>query len=274
MLKAQVQHYWDRQPCGTQFTDLPWGTAEFFAEVERFRYSVQPFMHRLIGFQHYAGKRVLEVGCGLGTDLVQFARAGARVTGIDLSPRSIELTRQRFALEGLPGTFLVADAEQLPFEAESFEVVYSFGVLHHTPDIARAIAEIHRVLVPGGELILMLYHRHSLHVWLGTPLYVAEQLHRQHRLRGARLLWQTARELLQNGSRWQAEWVRVYDGAENPLGRAFSRSELRRLLHDFRTVHFRLCDPIRRRFPGWVNRVNQFIVAPVAGFFVLARAFK
>lgn len=274
MLKEAVQCYWDRQPCGTQFTDLPWGTQEFFAEVERFRYHVQPFMHRLIGFERYAGKRVLEIGCGLGTDLLQFARAGAQVTGIDLSPRSIELTRQRFAAEGLPGTFLVADAEALPFEAACFDVVYSFGVLHHTPAIERAVREIHRVLVPGGELILMLYHRHSLHVWLGTPLYTAQRLQQERQLRGIRLVWHTVQELLHRGSWWQAEWVRIYDGEDNPLGRAFSRTEVRALLRDFRALRFQLCDPIRRRFPGWLNWLNQRFLAPLAGFFLLVRAHK
>lgn len=274
MLKEAVRSYWDQQPCGTQFTALPWGTADFFAEVERFRYSVQPFMHRLIGFERYAGKRVLEIGCGLGTDLLQFARHGAQVTGIDLSPKSVSLTQQRFALEGRSGTFLVADAEALPFPEASFDVVYSFGVLHHTPDIEKAIAEIFRVLAPGGELILMLYHRHSLHVWLGTPLFVAQQQRQQQHRAGIRLFWAVCRELLRNWQSWQAEWVRVYDGEANPLGRAFSRREIRTLLRDFCDLRIHLCDPIRRRFPRWVNVLNQRIFAPLAGFYVLARARK
>ncbi|MCS6965533.1 MAG: class I SAM-dependent methyltransferase [Candidatus Kapabacteria bacterium] len=274
MLKEQVQHYWDQQPCGTQFTEFPWGTPEFFADVERFRYTVQPFMHRLIGFERYKGKRVLEVGCGLATDLLQFARHGACVTGIDLSPQSIRLARQRFSLEGLPGEFLVADAEQLPFPNASFEVVYSFGVLHHTPNIVQALAEIHRVLIPGGEVILMLYHRHSIHVWLGTPLYIARTLRRQQRLRRGAHLWRTLVELLQRGTWWQTEWVRIYDGETNPLGRSFSRREVRALLHNFQDVRFHLCDPVRRRFPRWINWLNQRIVAPFAGFYLLVRARK
>jgi hypothetical protein len=88
------------------------------------------------------------------------------------------------------------------------------------------------------------------------------------------LVWETFRELLRRGSWWQAEWVRVYDGEDNPLGRAFSRAEVRTLLQDFQEVHLRLCDPIRRRFPDWVNWLNQRFLAPIAGFFLLARARK
>ncbi|MCS7177282.1 MAG: class I SAM-dependent methyltransferase [Candidatus Kapabacteria bacterium] len=274
MLKEQVRQYWDQQPCGTQFTHLPWGTSEFFTEVERFRYAVQPFMHRLIGFHRYAGKRVLEIGCGLGTDLLQFARGGATVTGIDLSPQSVELARQHFELRGQEGTFLVADVEQLPFPDNTFDVVYSFGVLHHTPNIQHALAEIYRVLVPGGEVILMLYHRHSLHVWLGTPLYIAQTLRQQRGLRGMALLGTTLAELVHNYRRWEAEWVRVYDGPANPLGRAFSRREVKQLLHKFRAIRIRLCDPIRRRFPSWLNEFNQRLLAPLSGFYLIVRARK
>lgn len=274
MLKEVVREYWDHQPCGTQFTTLPWGTPEFFAEVERFRYSVQPFMHRFIQFHRYRGRRILEIGCGLGTDLLQFARQGALVTGVDLSPQSLQLAQQRFELEGLPGTFVVADAENLPFPAASFDVVYSFGVLHHTPHIEQAIAEIHRVLVPGGELILMLYHRHSMHVWLGTPLYIGQQLRRQGGYKGIRLAWHILQELLRRYQWWAAEWVRVYDGSENPLGKAFSRKEVRILLRDFHGIRFRLCDPIRRRFPPWINWLNQRFTAPLAGFYLLVWARK
>jgi len=273
MLKEEVRRYWDRQPCGTQFTQLAWGTPEFFAEVERFRYWVQPFLPRLVRFEQYRGKRVLEVGCGLGTDLLQFARAGAFVTGVDLSSESIRLARQRFALEGLAGEFLVADAEHLPFEDASFDVVYSFGVLHHTPHIGQAMREIHRVLVPGGELIMMVYHRRSLHVWVGTPLYILHRL-RQQGMRGIGLVGAVVRELFRRGSWWQSEWVRVYDGESNPLGRALTRRELRALLQGFRVLRFRLCDPVRRRFPGWINWLNQRFLAPWAGFYLMVWARK
>lgn len=164
--KEQVRAFWNAHPCGTQFTHLAWGSREFFDEVERVRYTIQPFMRDLVGFDLFPGKRLLEIGCGLGTDLLQFARGGALVTGVDLTPASIELVKACFALHGLPVHAQVADAENLPFEDNAFDVVYSFGVLHHTPDTQKALDEVYRVLKPGGKIILMLYHKHSLHVFL------------------------------------------------------------------------------------------------------------
>ncbi|MBC8043267.1 MAG: class I SAM-dependent methyltransferase, partial [Rhizobacter sp.] len=170
-LKSDVHDYWNQNPCGTQFTELGRGSKAFYDEVERFRYATQPFMSRLCGFDNFAGKRLLEIGCGLGTDLLQFARAGAITTGVDLTEESVALAKKRFELYGVPGDFQVADAEKLPFAADSFDAVYSFGVLHHTPDTQKAIDEVYRVLKPGGKIVIMLYHKQSLHVWLGVPLY-------------------------------------------------------------------------------------------------------
>ncbi|MFN3393547.1 MAG: class I SAM-dependent methyltransferase, partial [Candidatus Thermochlorobacter sp.] len=171
VLKSGVHDYWNAHPCGTKFTDAERGSKAFYDEVERYRYETQPFMEALCKFKAFRGKTLLEVGCGLGTDLLQFARYGAHVTGIDLTEESIALAKQRFELYGIEANLLAADAENLPFPDHSFDVVYSFGVLHHTPNTQKAIDEVYRVLKPGGEIIIMLYHKHSLHVWLGVPLY-------------------------------------------------------------------------------------------------------
>ena len=148
-----VQAYWDAHPCGTQFTELEWGSQQFFDSVSRERYARQPFMAEAVGFSRYSGKELLEIGCGLGTDLLEFARGGARVTGLDLTPAVVALARRRFELEGASGNFVVGDAERLPFADNRFDVVYSFGVLHHTPDTGRAFAEVRRILRPGGVLV-------------------------------------------------------------------------------------------------------------------------
>jgi len=258
LLKREVQAYWDAHPCGTQFTDLEWGSREFFEQVEKFRYDLQPFMHRMIRFDAYKGKRLLEIGCGLGTDLLQFARAGAQVTGIDLTPASVDLARKRFSLYGIPGDFQVADAENLPFPDESFDVVYSFGVLHHTPDTQRAIDEAYRVLRPGGEIVVMLYHKWSVHVLLGVPLWV-----------------------LRNSFSWVRrrvspfkDWIRIYDGLENPLGKAYSKGELRFMFRQFRDLTFDLCDPIRRRFSATLNWTNQRFFSHRLGFYLIIRGIR
>lgn len=270
-LKQEVGNFWNTQPCGTQFTNLPWGSPEFFDEVERFRYQVQPFMNRVINFTAYRGKTLLEVGCGLGTDLLQFARAGAKVTGIDLTESGIELTRRRFEWEGLEGNFHVADAENLPFDDAIFDVVYSFGVLHHTPEITKAIKEIHRVLKPSGELILMLYHRNSIHVWLGTPLHIRKSLQKQGE---SVSIFRWLGEIFGRWGYWTDDWIRIFDGENNPLGRAYSINEIRKLLSDFRNVKITICDPIRRRYPKWLNLLNQKFLAPFFGFYAIAKGQK
>jgi len=114
-LKTTVHDYWNNQPCGTQFTNEQRGTKEFFEGVERHRYATQPYAESLCKFKAFRGKSLLEIGCGLGTDLLQFARNGAIVTGVDLSEESVALAKKRFELYGVQGTFCTADAENLPF---------------------------------------------------------------------------------------------------------------------------------------------------------------
>jgi ubiquinone/menaquinone biosynthesis C-methylase UbiE len=260
-LKAQVREYWNSHPCGTQFTDIEWGSKEFFDEVERFRYETQPFMERIVGFKKFAGKTLLEVGCGLGTDLLEFAKGGALVTGVDLTPQSIELVKKRFAFANIPVDARVSDAEHLPFDDNSFDVVYSFGVLHHTPNTQQSIDEVFRVLKPGGKIVIMLYHKNSLHVWLGIPLYTLWKLLRSG---GSKLTRPTLLE----------DWVRIYDGGENPLGKAYSKSEAEKMFERFRNRTYTFCDSYRRRFPKFVNAINQTLLAPWCGFWMVIKGEK
>ncbi|HMF57980.1 MAG TPA: class I SAM-dependent methyltransferase [Pyrinomonadaceae bacterium] len=162
-MKEQVKGYWEKVPCGAgDVASLEEGSLEFFESVERQRYSGDRFMHDVVGFGAWKGKKVLEVGCGLGTDLLQFARGGAQTYGIDLTEKGALLTRRRLGLYGHSGQILVGDAENLPFRSDYFDLVYSWGVIHHTPDTGRAAREIVRVCRPGGSVLVMLYHRRSL----------------------------------------------------------------------------------------------------------------
>src|SRR4051794_9752291 len=133
-LKERVRAFWNGTPCGSAHADAPEGSPEFFEQVERRRYELEPFIPAFADFEGARGKRVLEIGVGLGTDFVRFGRGGATLTGIDLTEHAVELVRRRLALEGLAGDVRVADAENLPFDEGSFDRVYSWGVLHHTPD--------------------------------------------------------------------------------------------------------------------------------------------
>jgi ubiquinone/menaquinone biosynthesis C-methylase UbiE len=167
--KEAVHSFWTRTPCGSWDATAPEGTREYYRQIERRRYQLEPFIHRFADFRSTSGLQVLEIGVGLGTDHVQFARAGAELHGVDLTQKSIELVQRRLAQEGLSSQLQVADAEALPFADGSFDFAYSWGVLHHTPGTPTAIAEAIRVLRPGGRICVMLYARHA---WVSYGLWV------------------------------------------------------------------------------------------------------
>jgi SAM-dependent methyltransferase len=160
--KSDVAQHWEQTPCGTGSLKEREGTPAFFARLERERDALEPFIPEFARFERWRNCRVLEIGVGAATDFVRFARAGARLTGIDLTEHAVVLAGQRLQQEGLAADVRQADAEQLPFADGAFDFVYSWGVLHHTPDTAQAIREAVRVTRPGGELCVMLYNRHSL----------------------------------------------------------------------------------------------------------------
>jgi len=222
--KLRAREQWGQDPCGAEYErEHELGTREFFDSVERHRYTeYAPWMPRLMEFDKFGGKRLLEIGCGMGTDLLQFARGGADCTGIDLTPRSVEITRHRFALYGAPGTFMISDGERLPFRSETFDVVYSNGVLHHTPDTPGAIREVHRVLRPRGIAKVMLYHRNSLNYWIEIIL-------RRGLLGGDFLRGRSAEEIM-------SRVIEFSDHEARPLVKVYSRAQTRALFSMFREV--------------------------------------
>ena len=158
---SDVRDFWDEASCGEALL-LPAETAAGYAAHSAERYRLEPYIPAFANWDRMKGKRVLEIGVGLGSDHEQFARAGAKLTGIDLTPRAIEHTRQRLALAGLSSELQVGNAEALPFADASFDHVYSWGVLHHSPDTRTAIAEAMRVLRSGGTFAIMIYNKWSL----------------------------------------------------------------------------------------------------------------
>jgi ubiquinone/menaquinone biosynthesis C-methylase UbiE len=157
--RINAQSQWNAQACGELDGDK--STVEYFDRVAADRYRQQPWQHRYFDFQSFAGKRVLEIGIGQGTDLLQFANAGARCYGVDITDNHLALTRRNFELHGKKVELRKADATAIPFPEGFFDCVYSFGVLHHIPEIEAVMAEIRRVLAPNGRLMVALYYKYS-----------------------------------------------------------------------------------------------------------------
>ena len=166
-----VRAYWDRRPCNIRHSPAPVGTREYFDQVEARKYFVEPHIPGFAQFERWSGKNVLEIGCGIGTDTVNFARAGAHVTAVDLSAESIAVARQRVKIYGLEDRvqFYNGNAEELSelVPVQPYDLVYSFGVLHHTPHPDRAFAEIRHFTRPGSTVKVMVYNRWSYKVlWI------------------------------------------------------------------------------------------------------------
>lgn len=171
-LRRKVKEYWDNTPCGTRGVMYSEGTFEYYEAISQNRYRLEPIIFKFAEFNRWAGKKVLEIGCGAGSDLLEFAKQGAIITGIDLSSKSVALTRKRLEVYKLRGNAFECDAERIPFRSGVFDLVYCWGVLHHIPNPEKVVSEIYQILKPDGEIRIMLYHRYSLvslqaYLWFG-----------------------------------------------------------------------------------------------------------
>ena len=271
----QRRAFWKEYQPGFRFTDAEVGTPEFFRAVERHRYALESHIPEVVRFPAWAGKDVLEAGCGIATDGLQFARAGARYTGIDLSPTAVDLARRRFELEEVEGSFVQGSITELPFPDASFDLVYSHGVIHHDPQTERMVSELHRVLRPGGTALVMVYHRDSFNYWFtimalrrslagllglpggvsavskltGEPLEVLEG----HR----RLLSEHGLDYLRDRQLFLSHNT---DGPGNPLSKVFTRDDVRRLFADFAEVDTAVRYLNLRIYPGG----DRFAHSPLA----------
>lgn len=215
-LNDEVREFWEREPCGTGeeiVKDLTPLTLEWFEQVESHRYRVEPFIHSIAQFTCHHGKKVLEVGVGAGTDHLQWKRAGTDLFGVDLTQAAIETTRARFKMYGLEANVQRIDAEKLPFDDNTFDIVYSWGVIHHSERPDLIFNEVKRVLKSGGMFIGMLYGRRS-------PLVVK--------------LW--IRHALLKGKPWRSAADVVWNHMESIGTKSYTKGEVRDLLAMFSNV--------------------------------------
>lgn len=243
--------FWTENQPGFRFTDARPGTPEFFAEVEAHRYALEPAIPELARFPDWRGRDVLEAGCGIATDGINFARNGARYTGVDFSDSAVELARRRFELESVEGRIVQGSIAELPVADCSQDLVYSNGVIHHLPETEQVVAEMHRALRPGGMALVMVYHRSSFNHWvnillirrlLALGLLVPGVQGGVSRLTAERDdVFEGHRRLLEeHGIRYLLD-RRLFlnnntDGPANPLSKVYTRSDARRLFGDFSSV--------------------------------------
>ena len=163
----EVKSFWNANPCQSKLSQEA-ERRRYFEEISQKRFQGREWHIPIIArFDSFRGKDVVEIGCGLGTDGIEFAKNGANYVGVDLTPKSVQLTRERFQLFGVPGRFEVANAEEgLPFRDASVDHVYSFGVIHHSPAPEKIVSEIYRVLRKGGTFTVMLYNRSSINYYI------------------------------------------------------------------------------------------------------------
>ncbi len=240
--KKQAVLCWTVAPCGPSVPDLPPGSKPYFEELVAGRRDYAPWMSEALRYADSRGLDVLDVGSGQGIDAYEYASRGARVVGIDLTPRHVELADLHLAASGLTARFVQGDAETMPFASDSYDIVSSNGVLHHTPDIKAALRECRRVLRPGGTFTVVLYNRLSFHYWITQVLG-------QGVLRG---------ELFRSGSMSGVLSATVEAGSRlgaRPLVRVYSPGEVRRLLE---SAGFESVEVFKRHFrPGDVPLVHR-----------------
>lgn len=236
---------WSAHPAGTNHASAPEGTPEFYEQMTRSRYALQPWLPGLLRSWAPSG-RVLEIGCGAGTDHSVIASMADETAAIDLAPRGVRLTQSRLELEGRTGLAQVADAEDMPFPDNTFDGVYSFGVLHHTDHPERAVAEMRRVMRPGAKFMVALYHKHSLFAAQKAVEYVV-------RMRWRSQTWRNYLPELEYGA---AEL------AQRPLVRLYSRRSARRLFSQFHDVKVTVEHPALSGWllPGWLRPFGWYVI--------------
>ncbi|HXT42187.1 MAG TPA: class I SAM-dependent methyltransferase [Candidatus Angelobacter sp.] len=299
---ANVHSFWNTEACGSHFVRDYASEKEFFEKFREHRYRTEWHIPLLVPFTESKGKKVLEIGTGNGADGAMFALNGACYTGVDLTEAALEATRKHFAALGLGGSFQKENAERLSFPDASFDLVYSHGVLHHTPNPQAAINEVHRVLKPDGHAIIMLYHRHSFNYYVRIMSFMRLRVFLKLLSRAGR--WRRDRERVLTeslaGLRGNSDnrvWKIHYhnflregwsylrpenfvhhctDGPECPVAFAFTRPEANRLFSHFRGLRMNVAHLPLNKYP-LVNRLPfsvEKLLAARIGWYLFIFATK
>jgi ubiquinone/menaquinone biosynthesis C-methylase UbiE len=264
--KEQAQKQWNANPCGASDGDgaCEKGSLEFFDSVRKSRYEVSDtWMKKKIPFSTGKDKKLLEIGFGMGSDLLTWCESGAEVHGIDITPEHFRLAQANFALHGQKADLKLADASDIPYPSNSFDIVYSNGVLHHTPDTVRCISEAYRVLKPGGQLIFTMYHFYSAFHFFDKLLF-------QGLCQGK--LFTLGYHGLMSTTEKMADGINI-----KPLVKTYSKRQLKTMLADFSTVKFEIALFNRGHIPIVGRFIPPFLenfIARWIGWYIVAYATK
>ena len=265
LAQERVRAYWNDKPCDSELSDRERLSRDYFLDIERQRYELQPHILDILSRIDWGEKRVLEIGTGVGTDARQIIGKGGSYNGINVDRGSTDATVAALRAFSLPGIGTQGDATSLDFADNTFDVVYSFGVLHHIPEAAKAVAEIHRVLKPGGELLVMLYNRTSIN-YVVEIMFLRKLGLRILSVPGAIALLRRMgfpskklerhKQLRRQQKRMtDEEWLsRNTDGPDNPYSRVYSAAEAAELLGAFQIIDNKV-DFFDHRHWGVLGRV-------------------
>lgn len=251
-LNDEVKDFWEKGACGTSRAivgELEPLSKPWFERIEEYRYEVEPCIHSIAQFSRHHGKKMLEVGVGAGTDHLQWARSGVECFGVDLTEAAISITQTRFNMYGFQTTLTRLDAEVLPYPDNSFDLVYSWGVIHHAENPEAIIAEIQRVLKPGGLFVGMMYGRRSplvLKFWVKYGLFAGKP-------------WKSFREI-------------AWDKIESVGTKAYTVKELESIFSSFQNVQLipTITQHDTDHWPSWISK----FFPDTWGWFIGIRAQK
>lgn len=296
-----VFDYWNIEACGSHYITDYKNEKDFFNKYREFRYSSEWHIPLLVPFSEAKGKKVLEIGCGNGADGTMFALNGAEYTGIDLTKTAIDATKKHFVVLGLQGIIKIGSAEELEFENNSFDIVYSHGVLHHSPNPSKAFDEVYRVLKPSGQAIIMLYHKNSFNYYVRIMGYMRFRV--LLKILSKMFCWKfdrnvtchTSSQFISNSNPqiWDIHYLNFLrygwsylksknfvhhctDGPACPYAYVFSRSDIKKLFSQYNSVQIKVAHfPIRKTCLGKLIpfKVEEFL-APKLGFYLFVFATK
>lgn len=259
--KSEAQNQWNQDACGSHYVQgVQPDTLAWYLEAERYRYGTYaPWMHEVMEFGRHRGEKVLEIGAGMGTDLAQYAQNGALCTDLDLSIGHLQHARRNFMLRGLEARFEHGDAEAMPFVDSEFDVVYTNGVIHHTPNTCAVIDELHRVLRPGGKAIVMVYAENSWHYWRRLVSEIGI-------IKGE--LWRKSIGDIMSGT------VEISTHKQKPLVKVYTAARLRRMFARFAKIDVCKRQLIREEVPKALAHVPLDLLQRLMGWNLIVKAVK